>query len=65
MSLPRAQTVAEAPSAGALDADAGRSAFGRLTGLVSDDLEAVGHLIRERMSSEHAPRIPEILAHLI
>ncbi len=39
--------------------------FERLTGLVADDLAAVSDLIVERMSSEHAPRIPAISAHLI
>ena len=39
--------------------------FERLTSLVTDDLVAVNALIRERMASEHAPRIPEISAHLI
>ncbi|MEM7745624.1 MAG: polyprenyl synthetase family protein [Pseudomonadota bacterium] len=39
--------------------------FEQLTGLVADDLIAVNTLIRERMASEHAPRIPEISAHLI
>lgn len=32
---------------------------------LSGDLAAVGALIRERMASEHAPRIPEVTAHLI
>jgi octaprenyl-diphosphate synthase len=32
---------------------------------VADDLAAVNALIRERMASEHAPRIPAISAHLI
>lgn len=39
--------------------------FERLTGMVTDDLTAVNALIAERMSSEHAPRIPAISAHLI
>ena len=39
--------------------------FERLTALVADDLDAVNALIRERMASEHAPRIPAISAHLI
>jgi octaprenyl-diphosphate synthase len=39
--------------------------FERLLALVSDDLARVSILIRERMSSEHAPRIPEISAHLV
>ncbi|MDT8344263.1 MAG: polyprenyl synthetase family protein [Thermohalobaculum sp.] len=39
--------------------------FERLVALVADDLDQVSALIRARMSSEHAPRIPEISAHLI
>lgn len=39
--------------------------FERLSALVADDLVAVNALIRARMASEHAPRIPEISAHLI
>ncbi|MEM9060413.1 MAG: polyprenyl synthetase family protein [Pseudomonadota bacterium] len=39
--------------------------FVRLVDLVGSDLNAVNDLIRERMSSEHAPRIPAISAHLI
>ena len=39
--------------------------FERLVALVAGDLEAVNALIRERMASEHAPRIPAISAHLI
>jgi octaprenyl-diphosphate synthase len=39
--------------------------FERLLVLVSDDLALVNTLIQQRMSSEHAPRIPEISAHLI
>lgn len=39
--------------------------FERLTGMVQADLGAVNQLIQERMASEHAPRIPEISAHLI
>jgi len=36
----------------------------RLQTLVAADMTAVNALIRERMSSDHAPRIPEIAAHL-
>ena len=39
--------------------------FERLLALVAGDLALVNALIRERMASEHAPRIPEISAHLI
>ncbi|WP_246138099.1 polyprenyl synthetase family protein [Maritimibacter fusiformis] len=37
----------------------------RLAAYLADDLDAVSALIRERMASEHAPRIPEVTAHLI
>ena len=37
----------------------------RLAGVLKDDLEAVGALIRARMASKNAPRIPEVTAHLV
>lgn len=37
----------------------------RLAAVLKDDLDAVSALIRERMASEHAPRIPEVTAHLV
>ncbi|MGR3434380.1 MAG: polyprenyl synthetase family protein [Shimia sp.] len=37
----------------------------RLAEALADDLAAVDALIRERMASEHAPRIPEVTAHLV
>jgi octaprenyl-diphosphate synthase len=37
----------------------------RLAAWLSADMEAVNLLIRDRMASEHAPRIPEVTAHLI
>ncbi len=37
----------------------------RLAQALASDMAAVNALIRERMSSEHAPRIPEVTAHLI
>ena len=37
----------------------------RLSTLLADDLAGVNALIRERMASEHAPRIPEVTAHLV
>lgn len=37
----------------------------RLAEHLSEDLAAVDALIRERMASEHAPRIPEVTAHLV
>jgi octaprenyl-diphosphate synthase len=36
----------------------------RLSAALAADLDAVNLTIRERMSSEHAPRIPEVAAHL-
>ena len=37
----------------------------RLTAALDADMTAVNALIRERMVSEHAPRIPEVSAHLV
>ncbi len=37
----------------------------RLAQALAAEMEAVNLLIRDRMSSEHAPRIPEVTAHLI
>jgi octaprenyl-diphosphate synthase len=36
-----------------------------LANTLAEDLVAVNSLIRERMASEHAPRIPEVTAHLV
>ncbi|EPX83006.1 polyprenyl synthetase family protein [Salipiger mucosus] len=37
----------------------------RLAALLTDDMGQVNALIRERMASKHAPRIPEVTAHLV
>ncbi|MBY6163152.1 polyprenyl synthetase family protein [Mameliella alba] len=37
----------------------------RLATLLAGDLDAVNALIRTRMASEHAPRIPQVTAHLV
>ncbi|WP_424932453.1 polyprenyl synthetase family protein [Amaricoccus macauensis] len=37
----------------------------RLQSALAEDMNAVNTLIRERMASEHAPRIPEVTAHLV
>jgi octaprenyl-diphosphate synthase len=37
----------------------------RLADWLADDMAAVNALIRERMASKHAPRIPEVTAHLV
>ncbi len=39
--------------------------FERLQQLLANDMEAVNALIRDRMASENAPRIPEVTAHLV
>ncbi len=37
----------------------------RLNAYLAADMDSVNVLIRERMASEHAPRIPEVTAHLV
>ncbi|MEP1520998.1 polyprenyl synthetase family protein [Ascidiaceihabitans sp.] len=37
----------------------------QLATFLADDMVAVNALIRDRMASEHAPRIPEVTAHLV
>lgn len=37
----------------------------RLSEALSQEMAAVNELIRDRMASEHAPRIPEVTAHLV
>lgn len=37
----------------------------RMAVFLHDDMDAVNRLIRDRMASEHAPRIPEVTAHLV
>ncbi len=39
--------------------------FEKLQAELADEMAAVNHMIRTRMVSEHAPRIPEVTAHLI
>ena len=36
-----------------------------LSAFLADDMQAVNTLITERMASKHAPRIPEVTAHLV
>ncbi len=45
--------------------DASVKPHDRLAQYLSDDMDAVNVLIRERMASKHAPRIPEVTAHLV
>jgi len=37
----------------------------RLSALLAEEMRAVNGLIAQRMASEHAPRIPEVTAHLV
>ena len=39
--------------------------FETLSALVADDMERVNGLIRDRMGSDHAPRIPQVTRHLV
>lgn len=48
-----------------LDTAAATKPHERLAAHLAEDMEAVNLLIRERMASEHAPRIPEVTAHLV
>jgi octaprenyl-diphosphate synthase len=43
----------------------GQTPQGRLAAMLFEDMAAVNALIRSRMASEHAPRIPEVTAHLV
>jgi octaprenyl-diphosphate synthase len=42
-----------------------RKPHDRLAEALADDMAAVNAMIRARMASEHAPRIPEVTAHLV
>ena len=42
-----------------------RKPLDQLSAALTTEMEAVNTLIRQRMSSHHAPRIPEVTAHLI
>lgn len=48
----------------ALDSNATKP-HDRLAQALADEMAAVNALIRDRMASEHAPRIPEVTAHLV
>ena len=39
--------------------------FEHLSDLLAEDMNAVNMLIKQRMASEHAPRIPEVTVHLV
>ena len=46
-------------------APAAQKPHDQLAAHLADDLAAVNTMIRARMASKHAPRIPEVTAHLI
>jgi len=48
-----------------LDQSAASKPHERMASYLADDMAAVNALIRARMASEHAPRIPEVTAHLV
>ncbi|MCE8006900.1 polyprenyl synthetase family protein [Aestuariivita sp.] len=48
-----------------MDIAASQKPHERLADALADDMGSVNALIRERMASEHAPRIPEVTAHLV
>lgn len=48
-----------------LDTDTTVKPHERLAAALADDMDRVNGLIRERMASKHAPRIPEVTAHLV
>ena len=45
--------------------DSAHKPHDRLAAYLVDDLAAVADIIRDRMASKHAPRIPEVTAHLV
>ncbi|SPH23375.1 Octaprenyl diphosphate synthase [Defluviimonas aquaemixtae] len=48
-----------------LDDAATQKPHDRLSAVLTADMERVNALIKTRMASEHAPRIPEVTAHLV
>jgi len=46
-------------------ADTATKPHDRLKDYLAEDMAAVNRLIRTRMASDHAPRIPEVTAHLV
>jgi octaprenyl-diphosphate synthase len=43
----------------------GQQPLDQLAAHLADDMDRVAALIRQRMASQHAPRIPEVTAHLV
>lgn len=48
-----------------MDAKVNTKPHDRLAAILSSEMQDVNALIRTRMASEHAPRIPEVTAHLV
>lgn len=48
-----------------MDASTVAKPHDQLAGLLAVDMDAVNDLIRTRMASDHAPRIPEVTRHLV
>ena len=48
-----------------MDAAVPQTPMDRLSETLAPEMAQVNALIRERMASRHAPRIPEVTAHLV
>jgi len=48
-----------------MNSDARQKPHDRMASYLAADMTAVNDLINDRMASEHAPRIPEVTAHLV
>ncbi|MBP7001561.1 polyprenyl synthetase family protein [Amaricoccus sp.] len=48
-----------------VEVESGESPYDRLRAALAGDMARVDATIRERMASRHAPRIPEVTAHLV
>ena len=48
-----------------MNLEAAQKPHDRLAEALAEDMTAVNIMIRERMASKHAPRIPEVTAHLV
>ncbi len=48
-----------------VEVESGPSPYDRMRAALADDMARVDATLRERMASRHAPRIPEVTAHLV
>ena len=48
-----------------MNVEAAQKPHDRLAAALAEDMTAVNLMIRDRMASKHAPRIPEVTAHLV